>query len=256
MMGEKVNDAQLHAYVDGALGDGERAAIQVHLAAHPEDAARVRAYQAQNEALHLAFDDVLQEPHSLGVSKARTAEIARWRWGAALAATFVGGAVLGALLHAGLAGQRVVGVAVPIARQAALAHAAYLPEVRHPVEVAASDEQHLVAWLSKRLDATVRAPSLVSAGYRLLGGRLLPPAGEAGQAPVALFIYESAQGKRLSLLVRREAGGRDTAFRFAQQGATSVFYWVDGPLGYALAGEIGRDELSVVAQGVYRQLNP
>ena len=255
-MSEKVNEGQLHAYVDGVLGDGERAAVEAHLAAHPEDAARVRAYQAQNEALHCAFDAVLQEPHALHVGEARTVTPARWRWGLALAATFVGGTVLGALLHAGLAGQRAIGGAAPIARQAALAHAAYLPEVRHPVEVAASDEQHLVAWLSKRLDASVRAPSLVSAGYRLLGGRLLPPAGEAGRAPVALFIYENAQGKRLSLLVRREAGGQDAAFRFAQQGATNVFYWIDGPLGYALAGEIGRDELSTIAQGVYRQLNP
>jgi anti-sigma factor RsiW len=138
----------------------------------------------------------------------------------------------------------------------ALAHAAYVPEVRHPVEVAGSDEQHLVAWLSKRLGASVRAPSLVSDGYRLLGGRLLPPAGEEGSAPVALFMYESAQGRRLSLLVRREPSGSATAFRFAQQGATNVFYWIDGPLGYALAGEIGRDELSTVAQSVYRQLNP
>jgi len=56
--------------------------------------------------------------------------------------------------------------------------------------------------------------------------------------------------------VRREATATDTAFRFAQQGATNVFYWVDGPLGYALAGDVGRDELSAVAQGVYRQLNP
>lgn len=255
-MSEKVNDARLHAYVDGVLGDGERAAVEAHLAAHPEDAERVRAYQAQNEALHRAFDAVLQEPHSLHVGEARPAALARWRWGLALAATFVGGMVLGALLHAGLAEQRAIGSAAPIVRQVALAHAAYLSEVRHPVEVAASDEEHLVAWLSKRLDASVRAPSLLAVGYRLLGGRLLPPAGEAGQAPVALFIYENAQGGRLSLLVRRETGGLDTAFRFAQQGATNVLYWIDGPLGYALAGEIGRDKLSTIAQDVYRQLNP
>ena len=69
-------------------------------------------------------------------------------------------------------------------------------------------------------------------------------------------MYDSAQGKRLSLLVRREPSGSATAFRFAQQGATNVFYWIDGPLGYALAGEVARDELSAVAQIIYRQLNP
>jgi anti-sigma factor RsiW len=256
MMSEQVNESQLHAYVDGAIGHGERAAVEAHLASRPEDAARVSAYRAQNEALHRAFDAVLDEPHSLRVGAARPSAPARWRWGAALAATFVGGAVLGALLHAGYAGRSPSASAAAIARQAALAHAAYVPEVRHPVEVAASEEQHLVAWLSKRLDAPVRAPSLVTAGYQLLGGRLLPPAGEAGTAPVALFMYENAQGKRLSLLVRREPSGSVTAFRFAKQGATNVFYWIDGPLGYALAGEIDRDELSAIAKRVYAQLNP
>ena len=256
MTSVKVTEAQLHAYVDGVLAAAERAAVEAHLASHPDDAARVSAYRAQNAALHRAFDEVLDEPHSLRAGAARTPPRARWRWGAALAAAFAGGAVLGALLHAGFAGERAGGGAAPIARQAALAHAAYVPEVRHPVEVAASDEQHLVAWLSKRLGTPLRAPSLAAAGYQLLGGRLLPPAGEEGSAPVALFMYENGQGKRLSLLVRREASGRATAFRFARQGSTNVFYWIDGPLGYALAGEIGRDELSAVAQGVYRQLNP
>ena len=248
-----MNEAQLHAYVDGALSEAERAAVEAHLAAHPDDAVRMSAYRAQNEALHRAFDAVLDEPHVLRFGAPPRA---RWRWSAALAATFVGGALIGALLHAAWNGQRAATGTVAIARQAVLAHVAYTPEVRHPVEVAASDEQHLVAWLSKRLDTPLRAPSLAEAGYRLLGGRLLPPAGEVGTAPVALFMYEDGRGKRLSLLVRRESSGGDTAFRYARQGATNVFYWIDGPLGYALAGEIGKDELSTLALSVYRQLNP
>jgi anti-sigma factor RsiW len=253
MSGDPVNETQLHGYVDGALSEAERAAVEAHLAAHPEDAARVNAYRGQNEALHRAFDDVLDEPHGLRFGPPAPR---RWRWAAALAATFIGGTVLGALLHAAWNAQGPAAGGLAIARQAAIAHAAYVPEVRHPVEVAGSDEAHLVAWLSKRLDTPVRAPSLAGAGYRLLGGRLLPPAGEAGAAPVALFMYENAQGKRLSLLVRREPTASDTAFRFAQQGATNVFYWIDGPLGYALAGDIGRDELSSLSTTIYRQLNP
>jgi anti-sigma factor RsiW len=251
-MQEPMNEAKLHAYIDGALSDAERAEVDAHLAAHAEDAARVAAYRAQNEALHRAFDGVLHEPHSLtpGATQPR-----RWQWAAALAATFVGGAVLGAVLQATWDMQPDMRAVPTIARQAALAYAAYVPEVRHPVEVAASEEQHLVAWLSKRLDTPVKAPSLVADGYRLLGGRLLPPAGEAGDAPVALFMYENAQGKRLSLLVRREPSAKETAFRFSQSGATNIFYWVDGPLGYALAGEIPREELQGLASTVYRQLN-
>jgi anti-sigma factor RsiW len=247
-----MDEARLHAYVDEALGESERAEVQRQLAASPPDAARVAAYRAQNDALHRAFDDILHEPHTLASAEPPAR---RWRWAAALAATFIGGAVFGAVLHAAFGTSRGVPGATTIARQAALAHAAYLPEVRHPVEVAAAEEQHLVAWLSKRLDTPVKAPSLAASGYRLLGGRLLPPAGEVGDAPVALFMYENAQGRRLSLLVRREPRAKETAFLFSQSGTTNIFYWIDGPVGYALAGEVPRDELQTLASIVYRQLN-
>jgi anti-sigma factor RsiW len=145
---------------------------------------------------------------------------------------------------------------VTIAREAALAHVAYVPEVRHPVEVTAAEEKHLVAWLSKRLDAPLRAPSLASHGYQLLGGRLLPPTSSRDPAPLALLMYENAQGKRLSLLVKREANNAETSFRFSEDQGARVFYWIDGPFGYALAGDIDRDELQKIARGVYQQLNP
>jgi len=72
---------------------------------------------------------------------------------------------------------------------------------------------------------------------------------------VALFTYENAQGKRLSLLLRREPKAKETAFLLSQSGATNVFYWIDGPLGYALAGEVPREELLGLATVLYQQLN-
>jgi anti-sigma factor RsiW len=143
-----------------------------------------------------------------------------------------------------------------IAREATLAHAAYVPEVRHPVEVGASEEKHLVAWLSKRLATPLKAPSLAGAGYQLLGGRLLPPTRASDPAPMALLMYENTQGRRLSLLIKRESGNTETAFRYADDNGTRVFYWIDGPLGYALAGDLPKEELQQVARLVYQQLNP
>ena len=75
-------------------------------------------------------------------------------------------------------------------RRAATAHAVYTPEVRHPVEVAAEQEAHLVRWLSKRLGAPIRAPDLTEAGYELVSGRLLPGA----RAAAAQLMYETADG--------------------------------------------------------------
>ncbi len=68
-------------------------------------------------------------------------------------------------------------------------------------------------------------------------------------------MYENAQGTRLSLLVRHEASAKETAFQFSQRGVTNVFYWIDGPPGYALAEQINREELEAVALVVYRGLN-
>jgi len=260
-MRKGLSEEILHAYVDGGLTSDERGAVEAHLALHPETAARARAWAAQNEALHRAFDSVLDEPHTLRVQgRARVATVPFfWRNVAALAATLVAGVAIGFVAH----DYWTPSPGTPrasIARQALLAHAAYVPEVRHPVEVSGRDEQHLVAWLSKRLDAPLKAPSLVQSGYQLLGGRLLPASSGAPAAdqasPVALLMYENAQGKRLSLLVRREIPNTDTAFRFTQEGRTSVFYWVDGPFGYALVGDIGKDELAVLARVVYQQVNP
>ena len=247
-----MNEDRLHAYVDDALSAEERRAVEAHLADHPEDAARVQAWRETNLALHQLFDPVLDEAHDVGLHRSSPRWI-RLRPALALAATLALGIGIGALGQAWLAPERQP---MPLARQAALAHAAYVTEVRHPVEVGAQEEQHLVAWLSKRLAAPLKAPDLQQVGFRLLGGRLLPTSGDIGDAPVALLMYENAQGKRLSLMVRRAAASRDTAFRFAAQGATSVFYWIDGPFGYALAGEIPREELSVIARTVYQQLNP
>lgn len=245
-----MKEEQLHAYIDGAATDDERRAIEAAAARDPALAARLRAYQQQNEALHDAFDSVLHEAHTLRLP---TADGWDWRRWGGMAATLLLGVAVGFIVRGWMA---TPGAMPAIARDAVLAHAAYVPEVRHPVEVAAAEEQHLVAWLSKRLSTPIRAPSLVAAGYQLLGGRLLPPTHADDPAPMALLMYENAQGRRLSLLVKRDSTNTGTAFRFSEDGETRVFYWIDGPLGYALTGDLPKDELQSVARMVYRQLNP
>jgi len=137
--------------------------------------------------------------------------------------------------------------------RAARAHAVYVTEVRHPVEVDASQQEHLVAWLSKRLGTSLRVPILAEEGYSLLGGRLLP----GPDGAVAQFMYQDSSGARLTLYVSHRANVESpTAFRFAQEGKVSVFYWIDRDFGYALSGDVDRPALARVANVVYRQLEP
>jgi anti-sigma factor RsiW len=244
-----VTEAELHAYVDGQLDAARRAAVEAHLAANPAEAERARAYARQNEQLHALFDSTLDEPvpEALHVQPTRR-RASPLRYAALLAVAVVGG-VFGWVLR----GEEALTITAGLPQQAALAHLVYAPEVLHPVEVGAQEEAHLVSWLSKRLGAPVNAPHLSSAGYELVGGRLLP--GETG--PAAQFMYQDARGNRLTLYVRTTAdGNRETAFRYAKEDKVGVFYWVDGTFGYALSGEIERPQLLQVAESVYRALNP
>lgn len=242
-----VSEEELHAYVDDQLDASRRGAVEAYLAAQPEEAERVAAYRRQNDMLHALFDPVLAEPLPRPMKPKLFWFMPRLRLAAAIGWLTLGG-LIGWFMHGNEAPTAIA--AMP--RQAAIAHVVYTPEVRHPVEVGADQEAHLVAWLSKRLGMPVRAPQLNALGFQLVGGRLLP--GETG--PAAQFMYQNSQGQRLTLYVRSANGNnRETAFRFAQEGRVGVFYWVDGALGYALSGEAERAQLLEAATLVYRGLN-
>lgn len=253
-----VSEADLQAWADGRLEESRHATLEAWFAAHPEEAERAASYREFNEQLRARFDPVLAEPVPARLARAARRR-ARLR-AAAIAAGWVGlgiavGVVAGWQLHASRAPVPVAQPDVPvIARRAALAHATYSPEVRHPVEVGADQEAHLVAWLSKRLGGDVRAPKLDGEGMALVGGRLLP----RDPGPVAQFMYQCARGRRVTLYVRTEGPDhRETAFRYARENNVRVFYWIDRKFGYALSSaDLDRDELLKLANVVYRQLNP
>lgn len=250
MSAAPVTEADLHAYVDAVLSPARAAEVEAYLAQHPEDGARVAAYREQIQALHHDFNAVLEEPVPDRFRNAGRARLIT-RYAAAAAVLLVVGGVIGWYLHAYTTDRRLETAAW--ARRAAIAHIVYSPEVRHPVEVGADQEAHLVAWLSKRLGTPLKVPHLGDLGYTLVGGRLLP--GERG--PVAQFMYQDGKGQRLTLYVRVNADdSRETAFRFAQEHGVGVFYWLDRKLGYALSGEVDKTELLRVATAVHRQLNP
>jgi anti-sigma factor RsiW len=246
-----VTEAELHAYVDGVLPPARVSEVDAYLAEHPEDAVRVAAYREQLLILHREYDPVLSEPLPPRVGSARRRPwTPLWRY-AAVAAGFAVGVAVGWQLHSLSGAQGMEASTWP--RRAAIAHVVYSPEVRHPVEVGADQEAHLVAWLSKRLGAPLKVPQLLSVGYALVGGRLLP--GERG--PVAQFMYQDGKGQRLTLYIRiNPDASRETNFKFAQERGVSVFYWLDSKLGYALSGEIEKAQLLRVATAVHRQLNP
>ncbi|NVO05437.1 MAG: anti-sigma factor [Rhodoferax sp.] len=168
---------------------------------------------------------------------------------------------LGWLAHGPLPGQGTATLAKSrleqeFVRQASFAHSVYLPEKRHPVEVLAAEQEHLVQWLSKRLGKPLKIPNLEPQGFALVGGRLLP--GEAGAR--AQFMFQNVQGQRITLYLgalEKSANPADlqaTQFRFEPDATVPSFYWAEQGFGYALSGQVDRATLMALANSVYGQI--
>ena len=264
-------DAELHAYVDGQLSHEASEAVRQRLRNDPEATARVAQWQAQREGLRgLARDWPLDDTPAdfTGLVLRAAAAQRRRAWlPQALAA--------GLLLTLGLSGGYQWGrhdagapawpasslasrpAAVPeFAREAGVAFAVYSAEKRHPVEVSAAEQDHLVQWLSRRLGRPLKVPVLSDRGYALLGGRLLPGDARQPSSPRAQFMYENADGDRLTLLVavfEPGAAPANAEFRLLQQDGRTTLYWADGSFGYALSAQ-SATELQPLAQRVHQQL--
>lgn len=217
-MNAPIYEDDLHAWADGQLDATRLTQVEAWLAAHPERRAEVTAWRAQSEQLHRSFDRVLDEPIPARLVPAVNAARRPDARMVAAVAWLTLGAVIGFFVRGEPAqDQRPSVAAASLPRQAAVAHAVFVPEVRHPVEVGVDQQAHLLGWLSKRLGATLKPPKLDEVGYTLVGGRLLP--GDSGA--VAQFMHENAAHNRLTLYVRPDAqNGGSTAFRHARENTT------------------------------------
>ncbi len=246
-----ITDLDLHAYVDKQLSPTRRAEVEDYLKRHPEAVAQIDAIQRLDEALHALCDPVLAEPIPATIRLPWIKQRVLLR-AAAVMAWISLGTVLGWSLN-GLVGRESATPMEVLVKPAAFAHVVYTAEIMHPVEVGAENEQHLIAWLSKRLHTPIRAPDLVASGYRLVGGRLLP----STDRMAAQFMYEDTLGRRVTLYMRHNAwDNQTTAFRYSQNGGVGVFYWIDGPLGYALSAELEKAELLKLAVLIHPQVRP
>ena len=253
-----IDDTLLGAWLDGELAEPERQRVEAWLQAHPDDAARVRQWAADAQALRDHLGPLADAALPPGLQRRVWQRVrqpgAAPRW--ALAASAAGLLVLGAGVGAGVAwrlhpGAVHAAAAAPnggwVAR-AAVAHALYTTEPRHAVEVRAQ-EAHLARWLTARIQHPVKLFDLQAMGFELVGGRLLPD----GSGKSAQLMYQDNQGVRVTVYLRRPEAGTQAAFRYERQGELGLFYWVEDGLGYALVGALPKERLLALAQSIHQQ---
>ncbi len=275
-----IEEADLHALVDGDLDAERRRKVEDHLLQHPEDAALVEGWRRQNAALRAAFEPVALEMLPLSLRDAATRTVAAQQgpietgaihWGrpgasrpsprldeiranrrrqaiVSTALTLLSGAALAglaALVFAGRGEAPHPPVATVLtqsyAARAGLTYATFASDAR-PVEIDISRRGELVAWLQERVGFS-RPPDLADIGLRLMGGRV--SAGVA--APAGLLIYERADGARVGLYFERaDAAGAPQAPRVGQ-GFTEV-EWRNGGFAFVLVGPLSPEEMQVAAE--------
>lgn len=252
------SDEQLQAYVDNELDEVNAREVEDYLQHHPQRAEEVSDYQQYNADLHKLFDPVLEEkvPQRLRLESATPVKSSWWSYSqaASLFLAIAIGMIIGWISRAEFASTTasLEQARNTLVQDAFAYYAVYTPEVLHPVEVDASQQQHLTRWLSKRLKTKIHAPNLGKLGFTLLGGRLL----ESGNEPAAQFMYENEQGQRLTLFARhRFQSESETAFHYASSGKINGFYWVDDKLSFVIVSELPKAQISKVSHYVYQALN-
>ncbi|QFR32359.1 anti-sigma factor [Ancylobacter sp. TS-1] len=255
MSSRPITEDDLNGFTDRTLDPARHAEVISWLDAHPDVAQRVALYGEQADMLRAAFAPVIDEPVPTELDLSRMIEERRRprqtpRWAMAAAAVL--------LLSVGAGGGwSLRGMAPPtsegvqaIAREAAASYVTYAPDQVRPVEIRASDRDVLAAWTAKRVGRPIGIPDLTAAGYRLMGGRVVP----TEHGPAALFMYDDDSGARLVMLARPMKTEPDMPMSPHSQGDLNGFAWADNGLGYSLVGGVASDRLHPLANEVRRQI--
>ena len=267
-----IDEDDFQAFVDGQLPPEACRTVMTYLAANPEESERMSEYHKLSEELHRQFDEVLYEPlpKRLRVDTYRNKltlleRVRSWfdidvrtfvpRF-AAVAVLMMASAGGGWWMNANYTAVESETPAMSFARQAASAHMLYAPELQHPVEFGAEQQDSFLLWLSERLGDQVHAPSLQDIGFLLVGGRLLPSAGQAA----AQLMYENQENRRVTLYIRERwsapmQGAKEGSVSYFGEGSLSMVYWVEGSFAYALIGELDREQLFATAKTIRQQVD-
>jgi anti-sigma factor RsiW len=245
---QRIEEEDLHAYIDGELDPVRHAQVDAALADDPALAYRVEQFRADKMRLAEIFGPVARQPLPAAwtrrIETALAPKPARpTAWLMALAAS-----VLLALTGGGIALLRQP--ADTILAEAAAAHDRQTPpdvELKGqslPPELARN--QLLLASLGMK----VRAPDLSRFGYKLTAVDVFH---HRFAETAAGLVYQTAQGTELTVYVRKSGG--TPRFDLLRRGKLRVCVWQDDVVGAVITGDMSAGEMMRIASRAYADLN-
>jgi anti-sigma factor RsiW len=282
MPSDSVEEADLHALVDGEISAERRRKIEDHLLQHPEDAAQVENWRRQNAALRALYAPVAKEtpPLSLRNAAHRNAaagpapiETGAIHWGrpsnssrtvrrldevrearrkkaiissllTLLAGAVLAGAAVFAITHAGVSRGSVpqVTFAQGYVDRADVSYLTYVRDSK-PIDIGADRMGDLIAALKLRV-GFARAPDLSSVGLRLLGGRVAPGL----VAPAGFLVYENDNGARVALYFERAEAGPAPRIAPRVDSSLTAIEWRGAGMAFVLIGPLGSEAMQISAE--------
>jgi anti-sigma factor RsiW len=279
-------DDRLVAYLDGELEIADRRAIEAHLAADPNAAARMAALARSDYLLRQAFDEVMREPvpgrlvaAALGETGMAGRPIVRfvhggadkpapsrrgWRIALPIAASLVGLLVGGTSVYLGLVGGGGVG-GVERTTEAATANDVWLDSAAGYFKLflnagdhalvdlpASGDPREVLQRIGQSLPQAVRLPDLKPWGLTFRGARLVL----VGGRPAAQLIY-TTDNKAIGPLTLIIGSSRrpDIPPTFDRRQDVNLLYWRHQGRAYALVGQADVGYLWGIGNDVAWQLD-
>lgn len=239
-------EAEIHAYVDDRLDEADHTRVEAWLARHPDRQEEVRAWQRDAQQLRAALGGLPADDRpALDPSVIRGRLRQRRRARLSVAAMLVVALGVG-----GVGGWQVREMNTPAAAvatapmaDAVQAHRMFAMERQARLDVTRQEVGTLQGWLDRHFPHAVRLPDLQDAGFRAVGGRLIPT--ESG--PAAMVLYVDAQGSTLSFYLRPPASRGGTLPRGGRrEGQLATAYWSDNGYNYALVSRAEGAGLRVI----------
>ncbi len=245
-------EEQISAYLDGEMSAEDRAAFEERLESDPHLLERVGNWQQTDDLLQ----SLVPEPSDSHMDRLMVANLPhepRWplRKVASWALIFVMGAVGGFGLNEWRQSQNPAQVLIVQATMdATSAHRIFTAEARHAVEVGPDEAEHLETWLTKRMGREMAVPQLEGLGLTFVGGRLLPSGGKAA----AQYMYENAEGERVTVYMARTDAEARSALRFLSDDGLTTVRWQDGPWVFFVVGPMDKEAISPIVDVVHDTL--
>lgn len=236
---DRISEMDLLAYVDGHLEPARREEVEGHLAEHPGVARRIARDIAINDGIRQLFEAPYLEappPRLTALLQPSARRVSGFKEIRRAAAAVI-------LVLLGIGGGWIAASSPP-------AVFPVVEQIRAGTLAAFNAQGRMaeqpVAWLAERIRQAVRAPQLAQMGYQLTGQGVVGTA----TRPAVRLVYVDRMGRGIEIFMQPRWADGEGRIQVREANGRALLYWIDGPVVFALTGDVGPEKLRLLAEAI------